>query len=210
MKIVRHVARDMRQAMRAIRERLGEDAVILSSRRTSEGVELTAAVDFDAETLAGASIQPLADPAESPLIRREAGLTRDGGLSRDNAPAAATDWSPNRESSSAAATDWSSSRETSSATATNRSPGRESSGLDHASARDGARTDRQGARSGRDATLAMREAALNRRETPLIRDDDAPVHSKLPPSLDDLPTYEPTPAVQRLETDSPLISRELQ
>jgi flagellar biosynthesis protein FlhF len=43
MKIVRHVARDMRQAMRAIRERLGEDAVILSSRRVSDGVEVTAA-----------------------------------------------------------------------------------------------------------------------------------------------------------------------
>ncbi len=76
MKIVRHVARDMRQAMRAIRERLGDDAVILSSRRTSEGVELTAAVDFDAQTLEGAAVQPLADPAESPLIRREAALNR--------------------------------------------------------------------------------------------------------------------------------------
>jgi flagellar biosynthesis protein FlhF len=48
MKIVRHTARDMRQALRAIREQLGEDAVILSSRRLSKGVEVTAAVDFDA------------------------------------------------------------------------------------------------------------------------------------------------------------------
>src|SRR5579872_4902689 len=97
MKIVRHVARDMRQAMRAIRERLGEDAVILSSRRTSEGLEVTAAVDFDAETLDGAPIQPLADPAESPLIRRDAGFTRDGSVSRDNGPVT-LDRSPNRES----------------------------------------------------------------------------------------------------------------
>jgi flagellar biosynthesis protein FlhF len=51
MKIIRHTARDMRQAMRAVREQLGEDAVILSSRRTSQGVEVTAAVDFDASTL---------------------------------------------------------------------------------------------------------------------------------------------------------------
>ncbi len=51
MKIIRHTARDMRQALRAVREQLGEDAVILSSRRTSEGVEVTAAVDFDASTL---------------------------------------------------------------------------------------------------------------------------------------------------------------
>ena len=51
MKIIRHTARDMRQALRAVREQLGEDAVILSSRRTGEGVEVTAAVDFDATTL---------------------------------------------------------------------------------------------------------------------------------------------------------------
>jgi flagellar biosynthesis protein FlhF len=48
MKIVRHTARDMRQALRSIREQLGEDAVILSSRRLANGVEVTAAVDFDA------------------------------------------------------------------------------------------------------------------------------------------------------------------
>jgi flagellar biosynthesis protein FlhF len=47
MKIVRHTAPDMRQAMRLVREQLGEEAVILSSRRTPQGVEITAAVDFD-------------------------------------------------------------------------------------------------------------------------------------------------------------------
>ena len=51
MKIVRHTAPDMRQALRAIREQLGEEAVILSSRRLAEGVEVTAAVDFDAGSL---------------------------------------------------------------------------------------------------------------------------------------------------------------
>ena len=51
MKIIRQTARDMRQALRAVREQLGEDAVILSSRRTGEGVEVTAAIDFDATTL---------------------------------------------------------------------------------------------------------------------------------------------------------------
>ncbi|HEV2440948.1 MAG TPA: flagellar biosynthesis protein FlhF, partial [Steroidobacteraceae bacterium] len=51
MKIVRHTAPDMRQALRSIREQLGEEAVILSSRRTAEGVEVTAAVDFDAASL---------------------------------------------------------------------------------------------------------------------------------------------------------------
>src|SRR6201995_676741 len=63
MKIIRHTARDMRQALRAVREQLGEDAVILSSRKTSEGVEITAAIDFDASTLesggfANAPVEP--------------------------------------------------------------------------------------------------------------------------------------------------------
>jgi len=62
MRIIRHLAPDTRQALRAVREQLGEDAVILSSRRTTEGVEVTAAVDFDAEQLqagaAGASAAP--------------------------------------------------------------------------------------------------------------------------------------------------------
>ncbi|MDB6046589.1 MAG: flagellar biosynthesis protein FlhF [Gammaproteobacteria bacterium] len=51
MKIVRHTAPDMRQALRSIREQLGEDAVILSSKRCPEGVEVTAAIDFDATSL---------------------------------------------------------------------------------------------------------------------------------------------------------------
>lgn len=49
MKIVKHTAPDMRQALRAVREQLGEEAVILSSRRSARGVEITAAVDFDAD-----------------------------------------------------------------------------------------------------------------------------------------------------------------
>ena len=58
MKIVRHVAPDMRQALRSIRAQLGEDAVILSSRRIPEGVEVTAAVDFDASALQEAMSNP--------------------------------------------------------------------------------------------------------------------------------------------------------
>ena len=74
MKIVRHVAPDMRQALRSIRAQLGEDAVILSSRRIPEGVEVTAAVDFDASALqeamnnpamAAAPLPPPAPPAST-------------------------------------------------------------------------------------------------------------------------------------------------
>lgn len=67
MKIVRHTAPDMRQALRSIREQLGEEAVILSSRRIPQGVEITAAVDFDADSLE----QPaaLAIPEEQPATQ---------------------------------------------------------------------------------------------------------------------------------------------
>jgi len=49
MKITRHAAPDMRQALRAVRDQLGPDAVILASRRTSTGVEVTAAIDFESD-----------------------------------------------------------------------------------------------------------------------------------------------------------------
>src|SRR5579862_2805656 len=62
MRIIRHTAPDTRQALRGIREQLGDDAVILSSKRTPEGVEVTAAVDFDATRLENAAV-PLAPPA---------------------------------------------------------------------------------------------------------------------------------------------------
>jgi flagellar biosynthesis protein FlhF len=68
MKIIRHTARDMRQALRAVREQLGEDAVILSSRKTSEGVEVTAAVDFDAATLEGSGFANAPEPLPPPRI----------------------------------------------------------------------------------------------------------------------------------------------
>ncbi|WP_266171331.1 flagellar biosynthesis protein FlhF [Dyella subtropica] len=47
MKIKRFVARDMRQAMREVREEQGPDAVILSTRRFADGIEIIAAIDYD-------------------------------------------------------------------------------------------------------------------------------------------------------------------
>ena len=47
MKIKRFVATDMRQAMRDVRAEQGADAVILSTRRLEEGIEIIAAVDYD-------------------------------------------------------------------------------------------------------------------------------------------------------------------
>ncbi len=65
MKISKHTASDMRAALRLVREQLGPDAVIISSRRMKAGVEVTAAIDFDAERLEPTRAAPLApSPAE--------------------------------------------------------------------------------------------------------------------------------------------------
>lgn len=77
MKIVRHTAPDMRQALRAVREQLGEEAVILSSRRTAQGVEITAAVDFDAASLEAAAPPARADSGGE---HRPDGRSRPGAL----------------------------------------------------------------------------------------------------------------------------------
>ena len=55
MKITRHTGPDIRHALRAVRESLGSDAVILATRRTAHGVEITAAMDFDAEKMQDAT-----------------------------------------------------------------------------------------------------------------------------------------------------------
>jgi flagellar biosynthesis protein FlhF len=49
MKIKHYRAADMRQALRQVRDAQGPDAVILSSRRISGGVEVIAAVDYDVD-----------------------------------------------------------------------------------------------------------------------------------------------------------------
>ncbi|PPU27364.1 MULTISPECIES: flagellar biosynthesis protein FlhF [unclassified Xanthomonas] len=49
MKIKRFVAPDMRTAFRMVRDEHGPDAVILSNRRTAEGIEIVAASNYDEE-----------------------------------------------------------------------------------------------------------------------------------------------------------------
>jgi flagellar biosynthesis protein FlhF len=48
MKIRRYLAPDLRHALRQVREAQGPDAVILSTQRLADGVEVVAAVDLDA------------------------------------------------------------------------------------------------------------------------------------------------------------------
>ncbi|HLF13156.1 MAG TPA: flagellar biosynthesis protein FlhF, partial [Gammaproteobacteria bacterium] len=54
MNIRRFVAPDMREALAAIRSNLGSDAVMLSSKKLPNGVEVIAAIDYDDSLLAAA------------------------------------------------------------------------------------------------------------------------------------------------------------
>ncbi|HUL17797.1 MAG TPA: hypothetical protein VLV29_00905, partial [Steroidobacteraceae bacterium] len=61
MRIIRQVAPTTRQALRGIRGRLGENAVILSSRRVADGVEITAGADVeDTSGVSEATANPVA------------------------------------------------------------------------------------------------------------------------------------------------------
>ena len=55
MKIQRYIAKDMRSALAQVRDALGADAVILSSGRIGDEVEVVAAIDFEAVQQAAAS-----------------------------------------------------------------------------------------------------------------------------------------------------------
>jgi flagellar biosynthesis protein FlhF len=69
MKITKHVGADMRAAMRSVREQLGPDAVIMSTRRTAGGgIEITAAVDFDAPNAQEVEAAPPAPVAPPPQV----------------------------------------------------------------------------------------------------------------------------------------------
>jgi flagellar biosynthesis protein FlhF len=61
MKIHRFLAKDMRSALTQVRESMGPDAVILSSGRVDDDVEVVAAIDFESQR---ESVEPL--PARAP------------------------------------------------------------------------------------------------------------------------------------------------
>jgi flagellar biosynthesis protein FlhF len=64
MKIKHYRAPDMRQALRQVRDAQGPDAVILSSRRISGGVEVVAAVDYDVDVNVPVAPEPARATAE--------------------------------------------------------------------------------------------------------------------------------------------------
>src|ERR1700687_2296088 len=62
MKIKRYTAESMRAALALVRAEQGPDAVILSSRRIEDGIEVIAAVDYDEGLFAAATRKRAADP----------------------------------------------------------------------------------------------------------------------------------------------------
>jgi flagellar biosynthesis protein FlhF len=65
MKIKHYRAADMRTALRQVREAQGPDAVILSSRRITGGVEVVAAVDYDVDVEVPFTPEPARVAAET-------------------------------------------------------------------------------------------------------------------------------------------------
>lgn len=62
MKIKRFFAKDMRTALKEVKEELGVDAVIMSNKKLANGVEIVAAVDYDK-----AATKPPEQPQSQPL-----------------------------------------------------------------------------------------------------------------------------------------------
>jgi flagellar biosynthesis protein FlhF len=68
MKIKRYTAASMREALAQVRAEQGPDAVILSSRRGDEGIEVIAAVDYDEALFVDATRQRTAAPVLTPAV----------------------------------------------------------------------------------------------------------------------------------------------
>ncbi|MFI4891049.1 MAG: flagellar biosynthesis protein FlhF [Steroidobacterales bacterium] len=68
MKIKRYTASSMRLALAQVRADQGTEAVILSSRRIQEGIEVVAAVDYDETLIAPAAPAPAPTAAPSPTM----------------------------------------------------------------------------------------------------------------------------------------------
>jgi flagellar biosynthesis protein FlhF len=94
MKIKRYTAASMRAALAQVRAEQGPDAVILSSRRGDDGIEVIAAVDYDEALFAEANRQRAAEPAITPqpatpviMPAAETARTPAGARSPADAPA---------------------------------------------------------------------------------------------------------------------------
>jgi flagellar biosynthesis protein FlhF len=89
MNIRRFVANDMREALTAIRADLGADAVMLSSRKLPEGVEVIAAIDYDDSLLTPAARDAARSDTSESQLDDYATVAGRGSATRDAAAAAA-------------------------------------------------------------------------------------------------------------------------
>lgn len=69
MKIKRFFAKDMRTALKEVKDELGVDAVIMSNKKLANGVEIVAAVDYD-KAAPKATAQPQAAPAPQRAVQQ--------------------------------------------------------------------------------------------------------------------------------------------
>ncbi|MDX1810846.1 MAG: flagellar biosynthesis protein FlhF [Gammaproteobacteria bacterium] len=70
MKLKRYTAPDIRRAMAKVREELGPDAVILSNRKTHDGVEIIAATDYD-DAIVNSSVKATEPAAASKPVHEK-------------------------------------------------------------------------------------------------------------------------------------------
>ncbi|SEM27270.1 flagellar biosynthesis protein FlhF [Luteibacter sp. UNCMF331Sha3.1] len=91
MKIKRFVAPDMRQAMRQVRDEQGPDAVILSTRRMDDGIEIIAALDYDEALVreAGFGVEAPARREDAPIRAQRDDLERAARIDQARAATAA-------------------------------------------------------------------------------------------------------------------------
>lgn len=71
MKLKRYLGSNMRQVMALVREELGDDAVIMSTRNTDNGVEVVAAIDPDAKQKPEASSSGATSSFASPELMQQ-------------------------------------------------------------------------------------------------------------------------------------------
>ncbi len=103
MKVKRYTAASMRQALDLVRIEQGPDAVILSSRRSEEGIEVIAAVDYDETLMAAAAPRPAVAVAPPPAAAPQPAATptpkstpKPAATARPTAPVATAPVAPDR------------------------------------------------------------------------------------------------------------------
>lgn len=107
MKIKRFVDRDMRQVLSRVRKEQGPDAVILSTRRIDDGVEVIAAVDYDEALMRHAFMPASADAGSGERTERgTTALHRAAARDADDAPAAAVAPKPEPKAVPSRTTNW--------------------------------------------------------------------------------------------------------